>query len=130
LDLQARYGTADGVTEVWGDWRGYVLFGGQGVVDPIDGNEILHGGAGSAILYGNAGNDVLCRDLGADTIIGGLGSDIIYADGLDIIIGLEEQDMVYWVELPYLWLIDSTLRIPRNVQLPLCCKREQHLFLR
>jgi Ca2+-binding RTX toxin-like protein len=97
LDLQARYGTADGVTEVWGDTRDNFIFGGQGEVDPIDGNEVLHGGAGNDVLYGNAGNDILCGDAGEDKLYGGLGPDTFYVGAGDRVMDLNPwEDMLFY----------------------------------
>jgi Ca2+-binding RTX toxin-like protein len=85
LDLQARYGTPDGIPELWGDWRDNVLFGGQGVVDPVDGDEILHGGGGNDRIYGNGGNDTIAGDAGSDTLFGGLGADTFYVGAGDLV---------------------------------------------
>jgi Ca2+-binding RTX toxin-like protein len=98
LDLQARYGTTDGVTEVWGDRRDNVLFGGQGVVDPVDGHEILHGGAGNDALYGNGGHNTLCGDEGADTLYGGAGADTFYLGAGDRVMDFNPwEDAVFHV---------------------------------
>jgi Ca2+-binding RTX toxin-like protein len=97
IDLRARYGTADGISTLWGDWRDNVLFGGQGVVDPIDGNEVLHGGAGDDVLYGNGGDDALCGDAGVDTLFGGLGADIFYVGAGDQVMDFDPvEDMLFY----------------------------------
>jgi hypothetical protein len=84
IDLRERYGTPDGITDVWGDWRSNVLFGGQGEVDPVDGNEALHGGDGNDLLLGNGGDDTLEGGAGADTLYGGLGSDTFWLGAGDV----------------------------------------------
>jgi hypothetical protein len=83
VDLRARYGTPDGIFEVWGDTRENILFGGQGLVDPVDGHEILHGGGGNDRIYGNGGNDSIAGDAGTDTLYGGLGADTFYVGAGD-----------------------------------------------
>ena len=98
VDLRARYGTPDGIADVWGDWRENVLFGGQGEVDSVDGNEVLHGGAGNDLLYGNGGDDVLCGDSGTDTLYGGLGVDIFYLGAGDQAPDFTPGvDVMFWV---------------------------------
>jgi hypothetical protein len=98
IDLRTRYGIPDGISEVWGDWRDNVLFGGQGVVDPVDGNEVLHGGAGNDVLYGNGGDDALCGDAGADTLYGGLGADIFYVGAGDQVMDFNpSEDVIFHV---------------------------------
>ncbi len=64
------------------------LYGGTGIVNPVDGNDVLYGQGGSDNIYGNGGNDSLYGGTGvadpsdaADTIYGGGGSDAVYGNG-------------------------------------------------
>ena len=97
--LWGHYGVSDGFEgDIWGDWRDNVLFGGQGIVDPIDGNEVMHGGAGNDVLYGNGGDDALCGDAGADTLYGGLGADIFYVGAGDQVMDFNpSEDVIFHV---------------------------------
>jgi hypothetical protein len=98
LDLQARYGSADGVTELWGDWRDNILFGGQGEVDPVDAHEVMHGGAGNDVLCGNGGADTMAGDEGADVLYGGLGADTFYVSPGDRVMDFNPwEDAIFHV---------------------------------
>jgi hypothetical protein len=97
IDLRARYGTPDGVSDLWGDWRDNVLFGGQGIVDPVDGHEILHGG-GNDRIYGNGGHDTIAGDAGADTLYGGLSADTFYVGAGDQVMDFNPwEDAIFHV---------------------------------
>lgn len=86
------------------------IYGGVGIVDVTDGNDLILGDLGSDALYGNAGNDTLCGGRGiadgedaSDLIYGGKGSDEIYGNaGNDSLFGggssvdpLDTNDIVY-----------------------------------
>ena len=86
-----------GADNIFGNGGNDTIYGGTGEVSPVDGNDTLNGGGGQDIMFGNGGNDVLYgQDGQVDTIAGGAGADVIYADRLDMILGLEAHDMIFW----------------------------------
>jgi Ca2+-binding RTX toxin-like protein len=65
-----------------------VIYGGSGVADSVDGNDLIYANLGDDLVYGNYGNDTIYGGYdplylydGNDTIYGGRDSDVIYGGG-------------------------------------------------
>ncbi|MFY0616630.1 Hint domain-containing protein [Shimia sp.] len=64
--------------------------GGEGEL-PVDGDDVLTGGAGEDLIYGQEGDDLLTGDDGMDTLDGGADSDtIVGGSHLDLVVGGED----------------------------------------
>ena len=91
IDLRGLgYGTPDGILKVSGDVRDNVLFGGQGMADPVDEGEFIFGKGGNDAIYANGGNDTVYGGSGevdpndgADRIYAGGGNNLIFGNGGD-----------------------------------------------
>jgi len=74
------------------------------VVNPVDGNDTLSGGAGDDMLFGGAGDDVLDGGPDADTMMGGAGDDRFIVDSARDVVteSANEGTDVVWSSITYL----------------------------
>jgi Ca2+-binding RTX toxin-like protein len=126
VDLWGLYGvSAQYKGDVIGDARNNTLYGGRGIVDPLDNSETVKGMGGSDTLYGNGGDDTIFggnglidpNDMG-DLIFGGAGNDVIYGNGgndtiyggagVDTIYGGVGADVIYYDKYDILYGTDDT----------------------
>jgi Ca2+-binding RTX toxin-like protein len=95
VQYPTTYGTSSKDT-IFGSSNDDLIYGGIGISDPGDLDDVIYGGGGNDTIYGNGGNDTIDGGLGNDIINGGAGDDLVYGgSGNDILYGAGQTDTIW-----------------------------------